>query len=123
MDKSLSPSHAATPTTPDAPDAPDAPDIPRREYSSELKLDAVRSFLEEGMTRREVVEVYDIASISTLKKWVIAYKREGAAALAVKSKGRHPKPPVPEVTLEGLTPFEELILHAENNRLARKLRG
>ena len=120
MDKPLSPSHAATPTTPDA---PDAPDVPCREYSSELKLDAVRSFLEEGMTRREVVEVYDIASISTLKKWVIAYKREGAAALATKSRGRHSKPPVPKALRPDMVPFEELILHAENDRLARKLRG
>ena len=117
MDKPLSPSHPTTQTTPDAPDAP------RREYSSELKLDAVRSFLEEGMTRREVVEVYDIASISTLKKWVIAYKREGAAALATKSKGRHSKQPAPKALRPDMVAFEEIILHAENDRLVRKLRG
>ncbi|MEG0759338.1 MAG: helix-turn-helix domain-containing protein, partial [Raoultibacter sp.] len=35
-----------------------------------------------------VVKLYNIASTSTLKKWVIAYKREGESALQVKTKGR-----------------------------------
>lgn len=60
----------------------------RREYTYELKLAAVEAFLGGGKTRREVVEEFDIASISTLKKWVIAYRQEGSIALQVKQKGR-----------------------------------
>lgn len=60
----------------------------RREYSYELKLAAVEAFIGGGKTRREVVEEFDIASISTLKKWVIAYRQEGSAALQEKQKGR-----------------------------------
>ncbi|MEG0374940.1 MAG: transposase [Raoultibacter sp.] len=95
----------------------------RREYSSSLKLEAVRAFLYSNMSRREVVETYNIASVSTFKKWVIAYRREGDPALVTKSKGRPTKSVIPAAPLADLTSFEELIMHAENNRLAGKLRG
>ena len=86
-------------------------------YSPELKLAAVRSFLEGGMTRREVIEHYNIASVSTFKKWVIAYRRKGPAGLASRSQGR----PQARRTAPMIDPIEASSIRAEVERLKRKL--
>lgn len=93
----------------------------KRVYTYELKLAAVKAFLDEGLTRREVVNRFDIASTSTLKKWVIAYRRSGDAALKEKSKGRPCGAYTKNRTNLRSAPIEEILIHAENDRLVRKL--
>ncbi|MEG0375412.1 MAG: transposase [Raoultibacter sp.] len=96
---------------------------PRRIYDFELKLAAVTDFLEGGLTRREVVERYDIASISTFKKWLIAYRREGEQALAQKTCGRPVGAYGKNVMPADLFTLEHFLVQAENDRLVRKLKG
>ncbi|MEG0504344.1 MAG: transposase [Raoultibacter sp.] len=94
----------------------------RREYSFELKLEAVHAFLDDNMTRREVVAAYDIASVSTFKKWVMAYRRYGVAGLAEKTRGgaagtRKQAP----TAFNPLDPEAGYRIRRENQRLASKL--
>ncbi|MEG0375166.1 MAG: hypothetical protein RR672_05980, partial [Raoultibacter sp.] len=71
-----------------------------------------------------VVDKYDIASASTLKKWVIAYRRQGESAFVPKSKGRPPGTySLTSKPLSSRASFEEILMRAENERLARKLGG
>ena len=58
-----------------------------RKYSLELKLEAVRLFIEEGMTRREISELLGLRSPENVKEWVKKYRRDGKAGLC-KTLGR-----------------------------------
>lgn len=89
----------------------------RHKYSEEIKLAAVRSFVDDGLTMKEVVEKYEIASRSTLKKWIIGYRREGKEALAEKPRGRKPGSKLIRRTSLG----ETEVLRAEIRRLSTKL--
>lgn len=51
-----------------------------KHYPRELKLEAVRLFFEEGMTRAEITEKLGIRSQGRVKAWVSQYRREGRAA-------------------------------------------
>lgn len=45
-------------------------------YSKELKTEAVRLFIEEGMTRKSITEKLGVlGGRDTIKKWVQAYRR------------------------------------------------
>ena len=57
-------------------------------YSFETKLAAVRAVVDEGMTRPEAMAKFGIASPSSFKKWLKAYREEGPEALRPKPKGR-----------------------------------
>jgi transposase-like protein len=57
-------------------------------YSFETKLAAVRAVVDEGMTRPEAMAKFGIASPSSFKKWLKAYREEGPEALKPKPKGR-----------------------------------
>lgn len=105
--------------------ATEASSSAKRIYDSDLKLEAVRAFLDGNMTRREVVESYGITSMSTFKKWVIAYKREGAAAFESKNRGRPrgSRNAAGIAASASLTSFEDLRIRVENDRLMHKLRG
>lgn len=49
-------------------------------YSKELKSEAVRLFLEEGMTRKAIAEKLGVlGGKDTIKKWVQAYRRNHKA--------------------------------------------
>ena len=50
-------------------------------YSFETKLAAVRAVVDEGMTKPEAMAKFGIASPSSLKKWLKAYREEGPEAL------------------------------------------
>ena len=58
-----------------------------KHYPKEVKLEAVRMFLEEGMTRREVKAALGLRSEGLVKRWVGQYRREGVEAF-YKPKGR-----------------------------------
>lgn len=68
----------------------------RHVYSQELKIAAVQDFLNEGVTKPEIMEKYGIRSLCPLTKWIGLYREGGPAALAPKPKGRRrrPDPPV-----------------------------
>lgn len=63
----------------------------RKVYDYETKIAAVKDHLEHGKSVREVMVKYQVPSESSVKAWCRAYKREGAAALVNKRRGRKPK--------------------------------
>lgn len=93
----------------------------RRVYSSDLKLAAVHAVIHDGMTYHATVEELGISSISTLKKWLIAYRHEGEAALEPKPMGRPKGIHTPIAKFKH--PMDEMLLRMENEKLLRKLGG
>ncbi|MEG0375177.1 MAG: transposase, partial [Raoultibacter sp.] len=94
----------------------------RQSYPDSLKLEAVLAVLEGGMSKREVVETFEIASLSTLKKWLTAYRKNGKQALVAKKRGRPVgRPAVRSSAFDPLNYQASYYLHAENARLVSKL--
>lgn len=58
-----------------------------KNYPKEVKLEAVRMFLEEGMTGKEIKAALGLRNKRLVKIWVGQYRREGAEAFH-KPKGR-----------------------------------
>ncbi len=56
-------------------------------YRAEVKEEAVRLFLEQGMTYEAIAERLGIRKAERIEAWVRAYRREGALGLH-KVKGR-----------------------------------
>jgi transposase-like protein len=71
------------------------------QYSPELKLEAVRRFLEEGQTHAQITAALGIRDAQRLDKWLRQYRAEGASAFA-KPKGRPRKAVGPQQELERL---------------------
>lgn len=67
----------------------------RLSYSQDLKLEAVRMFLDDGMTKSRIMEELGIKSKTALERWIREYRAGGAAALEPKPRGRRPKPGKP----------------------------
>ncbi len=51
-----------------------------KHYPKEVKLEAVRMFFEEGMTRAEITAALKLRNEGRVKMWVRQYRREGIAA-------------------------------------------
>ena len=51
-----------------------------RHYPKEVKMEAVRMFFEEGMTRAEIKAALGLRSEGRVKAWVGQYRREGVEA-------------------------------------------
>lgn len=86
-------------------------------YSFETKLAAVRAVVDEAMAK------FGIASPSSLKKWLKAYREEGPEALRPKPKGR-PKgsgSPTKEMTREQELERRVRKLEAENAYLKKSI--
>ena len=81
-------------------------------YSFETKLAAVRAVVDEGMTKPEAMAKFGIASPSSLKKWLRAYREEGPEALGPKPKGRPRR---------SGSPSKEMTREQELERRVRKL--
>lgn len=95
----------------------------RTAYSFETKVAAVRAVVDGGMTKPEAMAKFGIASPSSFKKWLKAYREGGPEALKPKPKGR-PKGARPAP--EGLTREQELErrvqkLEAENAYLKKSI--
>lgn len=58
-----------------------------KHYSVEKKLEAMRLFYEEGLTRAEITQRLGIRDPHRVKAWLQQYRREGAAGFS-KPKGR-----------------------------------
>ena len=63
----------------------------RLSYSQDLKIEAARMFLDDGMTKSRIMEELGIKSKSALERWIREYRAGGAAALEPKPRGRRPK--------------------------------
>ena len=57
-------------------------------YPFETKVAAVRAVVDEGMTKPEAMAKFGIASPTSFKKWLKAYRDDGPEALRPKPKGR-----------------------------------
>ena len=51
-----------------------------KHYALEVKLEAVRMFFEEGMTRAEITKVLGLRSSGRVEVWTRQYRREGVEA-------------------------------------------
>lgn len=95
----------------------------RTAYSFETKLAAVRAVVDEGMTKPEAMAKLGIASPSSFKKWLRAYREEGPEALRPKPKGR-PRgsgSPAGETTREQELERRVRKLEAENAYLKKSI--
>ena len=61
-----------------------------KKYSYETKLAAARAFVEEGLSKAEVMARYGIVSENALKRWIRNYRQGDLEALKPKPKGRPP---------------------------------
>jgi len=61
-------------------------------YPAKTKLEAVRMFFEEGLTRAEITETLGLRSEGRVETWVRQYRREGVHAFT-KPIGRPRKQP------------------------------
>ncbi|MEG0759749.1 MAG: helix-turn-helix domain-containing protein [Raoultibacter sp.] len=93
----------------------------RRIYPVELKLAAVSAVVDDHKTYRAAVAEFDISSLSTLKKWLISYRREGESALYPKPLGR-PKG-IHTPIGNRFSPIDQALLRMENEKLMGKLGG
>jgi transposase len=89
-----------------------------KRYRAEVKLEAVRRFLEEGQTHGQITAALGIADPQRLDKWLRQYRAEGASAFA-KPKGRPRKAVGPQQELEQLRMEVALLkkLHSELRKL------
>ena len=62
-----------------------------QQYTVETKIEAIRLFLEEGLTQREIAERLGLGSGRSMEPWLRIYRRDGEAGLRSKQKGRPPK--------------------------------
>jgi len=86
-----------------------------KHYPREVKIEAVRMFFKEGMTRAEITTALELRNEGRVKMWVRQYRREGVEAFN-KPKGRPRKLPESEKSeLERLRMENELLkkYHAE----------
>ncbi len=80
-----------------------------KHYPIPTKLEAVRLFLEEGLSRAEVAEALNVRRPELVKIWVRRYRRFGKEAFK-KPQGRRPKQPdTPEAELKRLRMENELL--------------
>ena len=61
------------------------------QYAREIRLEAVRLFYEEGMTRRAIAEKLGLRNSRRVKEWVQTYRREGVEGFTKINRGRPPK--------------------------------
>lgn len=91
-----------------------------KHYPKEVKVEAVRMFFEEGMSRSEVSAALGLRSDGRVKIWVRQYRREGVAAFN-KPKGRPRKHPENERTeLERLR-MENTLLKKYHTELRKEV--
>ena len=61
------------------------------QYAQEIRLEAVRLFYEEGMTRRAIAEKLGLRNERRVKEWVKIYRRKGIGGFSQVKHGRPPK--------------------------------
>jgi len=93
-------------------------------YSKAIKEKAVKMFLEEGVSYREIVERLEIREFARIEKWVQMYRQEGAASFE-KPIGRPRKETRPQTELERLRMENDLLkkFHAELRKMELEKRN
>ena len=83
-------------------------------YPKSVKLEAIRLFHEEGLTRREIREKLGLTK-GRVQTWLRIYRREGEAGLQKPRRGRPPKRENREAYIRRLEMENDLLkkLHAE----------
>ncbi len=83
-------------------------------YPKSVKLEAVRLFYEEGLTRQEAAERLGVSK-GRIETWLRIYRREGEAGLQKPRPGRPPKRANTEAYIRRLEMENDLLkkLHAE----------
>ena len=61
------------------------------QYAREIRIEAVRLFYEEGMTRRAIAEKLGLRNERRVKEWVKIYRRKGISGFSQAKCGRPPK--------------------------------
>jgi len=60
-----------------------------KHYRAETKLEAVRMFFEEGMTRAEITKALGFRSVGRVKAWARQYRQKGVEAFSQPSGRPH----------------------------------
>jgi len=86
-------------------------------YPKAVKLEAVRLFYEEGLTRQETAEKLGVSK-GRVETWLRIYRREGEAGLQKPRRGRPPKRENTEAYIRRLEMENDLLkkLHTELRR-------
>jgi len=63
-----------------------------KDYPAEVKLEAVRLFLEEGQTRRAIIEELGIKDVKRISKWLAKYRKFGKEVLIQRNPTRKEVP-------------------------------
>lgn len=94
-----------------------------KHYSREVKLAAVRLYMEEGKSQAEIIEELGINDTRRVKRWLHQYRQEGEAAFEKKKhkdlRGRRPKRENTEAYIARLEMENDLLkkFHAELRKL------
>ncbi len=90
-------------------------------YKAEVKEQAVKMFLEEGMTYHAIADALGIRKPERIKQWVHAYRQEGGIGLH-KVKGRPRKVEDKDAYIVRLEMENELLkkFHAELRKLTNE---
>ena len=94
-----------------------------KRYSREVKLEAVRRYIEEGQSQAEIVEALGIHNVRRVKQWLHEYRQEGERAFEPRPRkgaiGRPPKRENTEAYIARLEMENDLLkkLHAELRQL------
>jgi len=93
-------------------------------YNKVIKETAVKMFLEEGVSYREIAEKLEIREPARIEKWVQMYRREGTASFE-KPIGRPRKETRPQSELERLRMENDLLkkFHAELRKMELEKRN
>jgi transposase len=67
-----------------------------KDYSRDIKLKAVKMFLEDGMTQCAIAEALGISDRRRVKGWLHAYRLEGEQAFSEDNRKRSGRPHKPK---------------------------
>lgn len=62
-----------------------------KQYSKEIKKKAIKLYLEEGMSTKEINKKLEIKDPNRIYNWVIEYRKEGEKVFEKKPRGRKKK--------------------------------
>jgi transposase len=94
-----------------------------KHYSREVKLEAVRLYLEEGKTQEQIIRELGINNTRRVKRWLHQYREGGELALEKQPRtgvvGRRPKKENQEAYIARLEMENDLLkkFHAELRKL------
>ena len=91
-----------------------------KHYPKEVKLEAVRMFFEEGMTRAKITKVLALRSPGRVEVWTRQYRREGVEAFT-KPIGRPRKIAESEVEELARLRMENTLLKKYHSELRKEL--